>query len=512
MACPRLSSLSLSPELFAIIDDAIASGRYRSAEEVVAAGLRGLVAGDGGSGQEARLAATLREAEERLQALSDHLPGGMIYQIIVDESGERRFRYVSAGVEELFGVSPDAVLADSSLLYGALLEEDRPRLAEAEAEVLRSRTLFSLEVRIRHTDGGIRWVRVQSAPRALPGGGTVWDGFATDVTARRRSESALRESEARFRHMADSAPALIWMTDADGQVIFANMHYDYLFGRPAAEMLGEGWRDVVLPEDRELFGSAFDTAFAARRKFHVEVRVRDKEGRVRWLRCDGVPRLDDAHAFLGYTGCNVDITDVKQAQEQQMLLINELNHRVKNTLATVQSVAMQTLRHAETTEQAREDFEARLLALSRAHDVLTRENWEGASLRKVVREAIEPYLRKEEDRFKLEGGPVWLPPRMALAIAMALQELATNAVKYGALSNETGRVAIEWALDFAGDMPKLRLRWSETGGPPVEAPTRQGFGSRLIQRNLARELDGEVSLDFAPSGLICMVDAPVQKL
>ncbi len=129
----------------------------------------------------------------------------------------------------------------------------------------------------------------------------------------RRIEAALRESEARFRHMADSAPALIWMTDAEGQVTFANMHYDHLFGRPAAAMLGGGWRDIVLPEDVDAFQAAFLAAFEARRPFRAEVRVRGKDGEVRWLRCEGVPRLDDAQRFLGYTGCNLDITDAKAA-------------------------------------------------------------------------------------------------------------------------------------------------------------------------------------------------------
>ena len=403
-----LFPLKLSPNLLAIVDDALATGRYGSAEEVVAAGLRGLAAGRSGARDEASLAETLRETEERLRLLSDHLPGIMIYQIIADAGGRRAFRYVSAGSEQLFGVAPEAVLEDPSLLYQSIVEDDRARFAAMEAEAVEHRGPFQIEVRIRHTDGGIRRVRLQSAPRALPDGATIWDGFATDVTGQRRSESALRESEARFRHMADSAPALIWMTDAEGEVIFANMHYDHLFGRPAAEMLGRGWLGVILPEDREDFKSAFLEAFEERRNFKAEVRVRNREGRVRWLRCDGVPRLDDAHAFLGYTGCNVDITDVKLAQEQQLLLINELNHRVKNTLATVQSIATQTLRNADTTEQARTDFEARLIALSRAHNVLTRENWEGASLRTIVRQAIEPVPAR--GRRPLHGGG-W--PRLA---------------------------------------------------------------------------------------------------
>ncbi|MBD0273047.1 MAG: PAS domain S-box protein, partial [Acetobacteraceae bacterium] len=130
----------------------------------------------------------------------------------------------------------------------------------------------------------------------------------------RRTEAALRESEARFRHMADSAPALIWMTDAEGRVAFANMHFGHMFGRPAAAMLGDGWREVVLAEDVDSFHAAFLAAFEARRPFRAEVRVRDKGGGVRWLRCEGVPRLDDAQRFLGYTGCNLDITDAKAAE------------------------------------------------------------------------------------------------------------------------------------------------------------------------------------------------------
>jgi PAS domain S-box-containing protein len=502
----------LPPDLQAIVDEAIASGRYRSADAVIAAALRGLASGSDGPGlNEARLAATLQDAEERLRHLSDHLPGGMIYQIIVETDGRRRFQYVSAGVERLFGVSVEAALADGSILYNTIAEEDRPKLVDAEARVIASGNPFHLEVRVRHSSGEIRWVQLESAPRTLSDGRVVWDGFATDVTARRQSEMALRESEARFRHMADSAPALIWMTDADGHVIFANMHHDYVFGRPAAEMLGEGWRDIVVPEDLPGYEGAFVEAFQARRNFHNEVRVRDKAGRVRWLRCEGVPRLDDAGSFLGYTGCNVDITDVKLAQERQALLINELNHRVKNTLATVQSVAMQTLRNAVTTEQAREDFEARLIALSRAHDVLTRENWDGANLREIVRQAIEPYRRQEDDRFVIKGEAVRLPPRMALALAMALQELATNAVKYGALSSDTGRVEVAWAVERTGAAPRLKLRWRESGGPPVAPPSRRGFGSRLIERSLARDLSGGVSLEFAPEGLVCTIDAPVQK-
>ncbi len=203
------------------------------------------------------------------------------------------------------------------------------------------------------------------------------------------------------------------------------------------------------------------------------------------------------------------MADALAVRERNLrLLINELNHRVKNTLATVQSIATQTLRSSQTTEQARRAIEERLLALSRVHDVLTRESWEGAGLAEIVAQAMAPYRHDRDDRLRMQGPEVRLSPRMALAIAMALQELATNAVKYGALSNETGTIAITWCLEEEGK--RLRLHWQEAGGPPVRAPERRGFGTRLIERSLAQDLDGRVEITFAPAGLVCTVDAPLQ--
>jgi PAS domain S-box-containing protein len=204
-----------------------------------------------------------------------------------------------------------------------------------------------------------------------------------------------------------------------------------------------------------------------------------------------------------------DVTARKRWEEHQRLLINELNHRVKNTLATVQSIASQSLRNAETADEARRTVEERLFALARAHDVLTGENWEGAGLREIVTEAVSPYRHEREDRFRIVGPDARLSPRMALAIAMALQELATNAVKYGALSDEVGQVEIAWSIDGGSVGPRLRLAWRESGGPPVEAPTRRGFGTRLIERSLAQDLHGEVNIDFASTGLVCTLIAPL---
>jgi two-component sensor histidine kinase len=145
------------------------------------------------------------------------------------------------------------------------------------------------------------------------------------------------------------------------------------------------------------------------------------------------------------------------------------------------------------------------MALSRAHDILTRESWGGAPMAGIVQQAIAPYRGRRNDRLRADGPPVWLPPRHALAFAMVLHELGTNAVKYGALSNQDGVIDIEWSL-LEGT---LQLRWTETGGPPVVPPTRRGFGSRLIERGLRHEIGGKVTLEFPTSGLICTIEAPL---
>jgi two-component sensor histidine kinase len=206
-------------------------------------------------------------------------------------------------------------------------------------------------------------------------------------------------------------------------------------------------------------------------------------------------------------GVAMDITARKRSELHLRLLVNELNHRVKNTLATVQSISAQTFRGDVTSDPARQAFEARLLALSRAHDVLTRENWEGASLREIVDGAVSPYGGQDGTPwFLIEGPHVRLPPHIALALAMALQELATNAAKYGALSSEAGRVAIRWSLEDRGGQ-RLRLAWEESGGPPVSVPKHRGFGTRLIERSLAQDLHGGVRIEFRPGGVVCTIDA-----
>ena len=238
---------------------------------------------------------------------------------------------------------------------------------------------------------------------------------------------------------------------------------------------------------------------------HFESTRQRKDGSLVEVSLTISPVKDSRGRIIGASKIARDITKHKQAERLQRLLVHELNHRVKNILATVQAIARQTFSSGQWDNTARETFEARLLALSKAHDLLTRENWGGADLSQVVAEALAPYHR---DRFEIGGPDVRVIPRMALALTLALHELATNAAKYGALSVPTGRIAVLWQVR-PGDPPHLIFRWQERGGPLVSPPTQKGFGSRLIERSLALELAGEVKITYDPAGVVCEVCAPL---
>ncbi|GJD96824.1 sensor histidine kinase [Methylobacterium iners] len=202
------------------------------------------------------------------------------------------------------------------------------------------------------------------------------------------------------------------------------------------------------------------------------------------------------------------------ASEHQQLLIHELNHRVKNTLATVQAFTTQSLRSAMSLGEAREAITARLIALAKAHDLLTAEKWESADLSRIVSDALCLH-NADRQRCRWQGDAVRVVPRTALALSMMLHELATNATKYGALSNETGAVSVSWAtVEDANDPyeagPRLTMHWRERDGPPVLPPTRRGFGSRMIERGLANELGGKVKIFYEPAGAVCTLDIPLE--
>jgi len=217
---------------------------------------------------------------------------------------------------------------------------------------------------------------------------------------------------------------------------------------------------------------------------------------------------DGAGAIVGAVAVGLDITERKRSEEQRRLLVNELNHRVKNTLAIVQSIVLQTLRASTNPVEVRDALQSRLVALSSAHDVLNRESWEGAELSAVVAAALDAH--GVDGRVRAAGPAVWLPPSFAMSMTLILHELATNAAKYGALGKDGGSVDLTWTAQRAGDSAlHLTIRWAERDGPPVEEPRRRGFGSRLIARLMTAEQDGSSVIDYAAGGVTCILNATI---
>jgi PAS domain S-box-containing protein len=368
---------------------------------------------------------------------------------------------------------------------------------------------------IRPSDGEVRWIRAHGAAIFVTGAdgteqATRYIGTIQDITEHKLAEEALRDSEGRLRVALEAGRMAVWDYDVSSDTVRYSPELNVMLGYPVdATPTTEELRAGYFPGERERMKQVGRDAWArGERFFEAEFQYRCPQGGEPWFLLRAEIKVNPLGIPDRVLGVLLDISERKRAEERQQLLVNELNHRVKNTLATVQSIASQTLRNAVTPEDAQRAFESRLIALSRAHDVLTREKWEGASLYEVVAQALEPYSDRGEDRLHLSGPHVRLAPRTALALAMAVQELATNAAKYGALSGTTGEIAITWNVE-AGEPAVLRLRWEERGGPPVEPPARRGFGSKLIERSLAHELQGTVRIEFARTGVVCTLEAPL---
>jgi PAS domain S-box-containing protein len=453
----------------------------------------------------------------------------------------------SRPISEMYGYAPDRHLTIDDLrarYHPEAVEEISSRVRQRnEDPAIRQ---FDWTTRLLLPDGSTRWVNGRGEYIRDDAGWPIRSrGVVMDITARKQAE----EANARLAAIVSSSPdAIISFAAEDKRILTWNRGAEALFGYTSAEAIGGPVDLLVSPAhltEMENRTGVFDRAMAEG-QVAVDTVRRRKDGSLVHVSVSATRMTDAAGRVLGVSATFRDITERKRWEEHQRLLIHELNHRVKNTLATVQSIASQSLRGAPSPGEARTALEARLLALSRAHDVLTRENWESAGLREIVTQAMAPYTsgraglpqeiipqesatpesvpqaivaqarapgpRPRAGRFHIHGPQVRLPPRMALALAMALQELATNAIKYGALSAEAGTVEIGWSVTEEAGLPRLHLRWEERGGPPVAAPTRRGFGSRLIERSLAQDLGGSVTLAFHPDGLTCTLEAPIAAL
>jgi PAS domain S-box-containing protein len=382
------------------------------------------------------------------------------------------------------------------------------RAAELEAENAALRRALARA----GLDGGKAGGQHGGGPAAAPDGHGAPDRADAALSECR---AALRDSEERLRLVLDSAADYaIFTTGPDWRVSSWNAGAERLLGWTAGEVVGRPGDRIFTPEDRAAgvpereAAKALAEGRAANERWHQR-----KDGSRFWASglTMALRGAEDSEAPPPPPGLLVvmrDRTERRRAEERRELLVKELNHRVKNTLAVVQSLAAQTARGAPDLPAFGAAFQARLLALARAHDLLTREDWTGAALDAVARAALEP-LAIDSTRVDLSGGAsgLVLPPGAALALAMALHELATNALKHGALSVPDGRVSVACKTALADGAPVVE--WVERGGPPVAGPpAKRGFGLRLLGRGLATQAGMGADIRFEPDGVRCTLRMP----
>jgi PAS domain S-box-containing protein len=440
----------------------------------------------------------LAESERELRQMTDALP-----VLISHVDAQGRYRFNNRAYEEWFG-HPRADILGRALRE--VVGEEAYRGLRPHVERALAGEAMSLQQLVPYKDGGERYIHVDYVPRLGRRGEP--DGFyamVQDIGEQKRAELALRRSEQRLRAVLESVSDGFFALDPDMGVTLFNRACEAHFGVLREAVLGRRL-DAVFPG---LAGSqllqrleevaetglpqTFEIGSPTLADHVIEVRAAAKDG---------------GGLAISFS----DITERHRAESLRQLLVNELNHRVKNTLALVQGLAAQSFKPDVDTGHARAAFEGRLRLLAAAHDLLTAANWAGAPLRSVIAQAVQGAA--DPGRVSLSGPDLHLPPQTAVTLAIAIHELSTNAVKHGALGVPTGRVDVTWtleAVDSDAAPHRMHLLWAESGGPPVVAPARRGFGSRMLEQGLAGEINGSVRLDFAADGLRCHIDAPLPE-
>lgn len=389
--------------------------------------------------------------------------------------------------------------------------DDREMARGAAQNCFETGMPYTIEYRIRRADDGEeRWLQSHGSridyedkrPSRLV-------GISFDVTYRKHAEEELRESEARFRTIFEQANDYLVTTTLDQKITSVNPAVVAALGYAEDEIVGASIGDFMDPDQLALSMEAFEHKMRMGGNTRTTLTVRARDGRPLIWEINSRLTTDSEGRPTGLHAIGRDMTEAKRAEAHLRLLVDELNHRVKNTLAIVQGIAQQSFKGVADPAAARLAFEGRLAALSEAHNLLTREHWGPVSMAQIIGDAVAPH-GGDVGRFELDGPDLPILPKTAISLALAIHELATNAVKHGALSQPTGQVTIRWTRT-GEDGARLSLVWQEQGGPRVEAPARRGFGTRMIERGLAAEFGGTVKIDFRPEGLVCTVDAPLPE-
>jgi len=396
-----------------------------------------------------------------------------------------------------------------SMFLDCVASDDRAQLEADLLQSIQSQKPCDVKCRLQLNDGTTSWVRYQAdyTISTTKNSASLY-GFLTDISDSTSMQEAFYEAEEKYRLIVESSTGFAILTiNLDGNVSSWNVGAERITGWKADDIIGKSSSLFFTPEDRENGG------------FEEELKNALKHGMAedeRWhMRADGsrfwgsglmMPLKEKDGRNKGFLKIVRDQTEKRQEETRRELLVGELNHRVKNTLASVQSIAQLTLLSKPEPADFVESFTARIIALSRAHSLLTRKSWKNVQLSDVLAEALSPFHDQNHLRIQFKGESVVLTPQQAIALNMTFHELVTNAAKYGALSVKDGQLDVLWHLT---DENRLTIQWHERSDLPVTQPLNKGFGTRLIQQSITGELSGKVEFDFNHSGFRCFIEVPL---
>lgn len=450
----------------------------------------------------------LHDSEERFHQLIDGVQDYAIFML--DRDG--RIASWNTGAQRIEGWSAAEILGQdvAQVFPSEARDSGRPK---QQLEIAAARGSFREEAERVRKDGSRFWADV--AITALHDEKGELRGYAQvirDISERKRASRDMADSRSRLASVVESAMDAIISVDTSQRIVLFNVAAVAMFGRPESEAIGMPIGQLI-PERFRAAHAGHVEAFATT---GVTNRPMGQPGTLTGLRRNGEEFPVEASISQAnvsgrklFTVILRDITARKRAEEHQALLLRELAHRVKNTLAVVQSIAAQTRRFAPP-EQFYDTLTGRLSALGTAHDLLTRSDWEGAALAEVVRVSFAPYEGlSPEQRWTIDGPSIWLAPNEAVTLSLVFHELATNAAKFGALANACGRIEVRWDLDGVEKPSEVRIVWRESGGPNVSPPATGGFGSKLLERAVAHELGGQTQVDYAEAGVAYRLRLPL---
>ncbi|MCJ2023437.1 PAS domain-containing protein [Methylobacterium sp. J-067] len=478
--------------------------------------------------EEARIIRELTRAGSGPDPFSSAVRATRMPMLITDpRRDDNPIVFANAAFARLTGHDRDAIIGrNCRFLQGP--ETDRADVARLR-QAIEGRVPIELELLNYRRDGSTFWNRLLVSP-VFGEDGELTYFFASqfDVTLERerlvrlqrdrddleaevaQCNVALQASEERLRFALDAGQLGSWSLNLETGHLTASDSCKVICGRqPGDPFTLAELQASIHPDDRAVQRDAIERAIANRSLLDAEYRLTTPAGQERWVQIRGRAHYRADGTPLLITGTSQDITDRRAIQSQRALLTRELHHRVQNTLASLQAIVAQTMRRASSIEDAAATLTARIQAMAAANTLLITEDFGSVSMRDLVKRSLAPFGVEDAERFRLSGPDLRLPPQVVVAYALALHELATNATKYGALSNAAGVVEVAWSLTGQADHPLLHMIWREHGGPPVKAPRQTNFGTQLIKRVLATEIGGRVDVDYRVDGVVFTAVAPL---